>query len=46
MWQELFPGRAVAALAADPAVMEKSGQRLKASELAIEYGFTDIDLRG
>ena len=43
---QLFPGRAVAALAADPAVMEKSGQRLKASELAIEYGFTDIDLRG
>ena len=39
----VFPGRAVAALAADPHVMEKSGQRLKARELAAEYGFTDID---
>ena len=39
----LFPGRAVAALAGDPAVIEKSGQTLKASELAAEYGFTDIE---
>jgi len=38
-----FVGRAVAALAADPAVMEKTGQILLASELALEYGFTDID---
>jgi dehydrogenase/reductase SDR family protein 1 len=38
-----FPGRAVAALAADPAVLEKSGQTLKASELAAEYGFADVD---
>jgi dehydrogenase/reductase SDR family protein 1 len=40
-----FVGRAVAALAADPAVMEKTGQILLASELALEYGFTDIDGR-
>lgn len=38
-----FVGRAVAALAADPGVMEKTGQILLASELALEYGFTDID---
>ena len=39
----VFAGRAVAALAADPDVMAKSGQILLASELAAEYGFTDID---
>jgi dehydrogenase/reductase SDR family protein 1 len=38
-----FAGRAIAALAADPDVMEKTGQILLASELAREYGFTDID---
>lgn len=38
-----FAGRAVAALAADPDVMAKTGQILLASELAREYGFTDID---
>jgi dehydrogenase/reductase SDR family member 1 len=38
-----FVGRAVAALAADPNVMEKSGRWLVAAELAEEYGFTDID---
>lgn len=41
----LFVGRAVAALAADPAVLAKSGQILLASELATEYGFTDVDGR-
>jgi dehydrogenase/reductase SDR family protein 1 len=40
---QLFPGRAVAALAADPAVINKTGQTLKASDLATEYGFTDTD---
>jgi dehydrogenase/reductase SDR family protein 1 len=40
---QIFPGRAVAALASDPAVMEKTGQRLKASDLAGEYGFGDVD---
>lgn len=38
-----FVGRAVAALASDPAIMKKSGQILVAAELAKEYGFTDID---
>jgi dehydrogenase/reductase SDR family protein 1 len=38
-----FIGRAVAALAADPHVMEKSGQVLVAAALAQEYGFTDVD---
>jgi len=39
----VFAGRAVAALAGDPDVMAKSGQILLASELAAEYGFTDVD---
>ncbi len=38
-----FIGRAVAALAADPNVMQKSGQVLVAAALALEYGFSDID---
>jgi len=38
-----FIGRAVAALAADPDVMRKSGQVLVAAALALEYGFTDLD---
>jgi NAD(P)-dependent dehydrogenase (short-subunit alcohol dehydrogenase family) len=38
-----FPGRAIAALAADPNVLEKSGRVLTTPELAREYGFTDID---
>ena len=38
-----FIGRAVAALAADLGIMNKSGQVLIAAELAREYGFTDID---
>ena len=36
-------GRAVAALAADPKVIEKTGQALVVAELAREYGFTDLD---
>lgn len=40
-----FIGRAVAALAADPAIMQKSGQTLVAAALALEYGFTDVDGR-
>jgi len=36
-----YNGLAVVALAADPRVMEKTGQRLKISELAAEYGFSD-----
>jgi dehydrogenase/reductase SDR family protein 1 len=38
---QIFPGRAVAALAADPEVMARSGQTLKGAELAEEYGFAD-----
>jgi NAD(P)-dependent dehydrogenase (short-subunit alcohol dehydrogenase family) len=38
-----FIGRAIAALASDPHLMQKSGQVLVAAALALEYGFTDID---
>jgi NAD(P)-dependent dehydrogenase (short-subunit alcohol dehydrogenase family) len=38
-----FPGRAVAALAADDNVMSKSGRVLTTPDLAREYGFTDVD---
>jgi NAD(P)-dependent dehydrogenase (short-subunit alcohol dehydrogenase family) len=40
-----FVGRAVAALAADPRVMEKSGGLYGSWELAREYGFADVDGR-
>ncbi|HEU5420025.1 MAG TPA: SDR family NAD(P)-dependent oxidoreductase [Streptosporangiaceae bacterium] len=40
-----YAGRAVAALAADPAVTRRSGQALAVGDLAREYGFTDIDGR-
>ncbi len=40
-----YLGRAVVALATDPAVLEKSGRVLLVGELASEYGFTDIDGR-
>jgi NAD(P)-dependent dehydrogenase (short-subunit alcohol dehydrogenase family) len=40
-----YIGRAVAALAADPNVMQKTGQVLLVGELAREYSFTDIDGR-
>ncbi|WP_100449158.1 SDR family oxidoreductase [Glycomyces xiaoerkulensis] len=38
-----YLGRAVAALAGDPAVMEKSGRALATWGLYEEYGFTDVD---
>jgi NAD(P)-dependent dehydrogenase (short-subunit alcohol dehydrogenase family) len=38
-------GRAVAALAADRDVQSRSGQTLYAGEVALAYGFTDIDGR-
>ena len=41
----LFVGRAVAALAQDPNVLERSGQLCSSWELAREYGFTDYDGR-
>jgi dehydrogenase/reductase SDR family member 1 len=40
-----FIGRAVAALAADPELMRSSGQVLVAAQVALDYGFTDIDDR-
>jgi NAD(P)-dependent dehydrogenase (short-subunit alcohol dehydrogenase family) len=40
----LFTGRAVAALAADPDVMGKSGHPYEVAELAREYGFTDVPM--
>jgi len=38
-----YIGRAVAALAADPQAMKKSGRVFSSWALAREYGFTDID---
>jgi NAD(P)-dependent dehydrogenase (short-subunit alcohol dehydrogenase family) len=38
-----YVGRAVAALAADPNILERSGRILTAAGCAREYGFTDID---
>jgi len=40
---QVFTGRAVAALAADPGVKVKSGKVFSVAGLAKEYGFTDID---
>lgn len=38
-----FVGRAIAALAADPKVLEKSGGLYSSWSLAEEYGFDDLD---
>jgi NAD(P)-dependent dehydrogenase (short-subunit alcohol dehydrogenase family) len=40
-----FPGRIIAALAVDPAVMRRSGGTFIGAELAQDYGITDIDGR-
>lgn len=40
-----FPGRVIAALAKDPAVMKRSGGTFINAELAQEYGVTDVDGR-
>lgn len=40
-YSPLFTGHAVAALAADPAIMERTGSVLKVLDLAREYGLTD-----
>ena len=40
-----FPGRVIAALAKDAAIMDKSGGTFIGAELAGEYGVTDIDGR-
>jgi NAD(P)-dependent dehydrogenase (short-subunit alcohol dehydrogenase family) len=39
----LLVGRAVAALAADPKILDRSGDILSSWEIAREYGFTDAD---
>ncbi|MFW9908117.1 MAG: SDR family NAD(P)-dependent oxidoreductase [Candidatus Thorarchaeota archaeon] len=38
-----YVGRAIVALASDPDVMKKTGKTMTTSELAREYGFTDLD---
>ena len=38
-----FTGRAVAALAADPGVLDRSGHAVASRALAEHYGFTDVD---
>jgi NAD(P)-dependent dehydrogenase (short-subunit alcohol dehydrogenase family) len=40
-----YSGRAVAALAADPNVLAKTGELIFVADAAKEYGFTDIDGR-
>jgi NAD(P)-dependent dehydrogenase (short-subunit alcohol dehydrogenase family) len=40
-----YVGRAVAALAGDPGVMARSGGIHRVGDLAVEYGFTDVDGR-
>jgi NAD(P)-dependent dehydrogenase (short-subunit alcohol dehydrogenase family) len=40
-----YTGRAVAALAADPNVLNKAGEMIFVADAAKEYGFTDIDGR-
>ena len=40
---QIFGGRAVAALTADPDVMHKTGETLRVNDLAAEYGFADTD---
>ncbi|MGW2473254.1 SDR family NAD(P)-dependent oxidoreductase [Streptomyces sp. NPDC001665] len=40
-----YVGRAIAALIADPDVKERTGQVLSTGDLAVEYGFADVDGR-
>ncbi|MFI9585849.1 SDR family NAD(P)-dependent oxidoreductase [Streptomyces sp. NPDC052236] len=40
-----YVGRAIAALLADPEVMERTGEVLSTGDLAVEYGFADVDGR-
>ncbi|MEV2254173.1 SDR family NAD(P)-dependent oxidoreductase [Streptomyces sp. NPDC050147] len=40
-----YVGRAIAALLADPEVMERTGKVLSTGDLALEYGFADVDGR-
>jgi preprotein translocase subunit SecD len=45
IWRLALMWRAVAALAADPAVVRRSGRTYAVGDLAREYGFTDLDGR-
>lgn len=38
-----YVGRAIVALASDPAIMERTGQTFRVGDLAPVYGFTDTD---
>jgi hypothetical protein len=38
-----FPGRVIAALAADPELMKRSGGTFITAEVAQDYGITDVD---
>ncbi len=40
-----YVGRAIAALLADPELMERTGQVLSTGDLAVQYGFADVDGR-
>jgi dehydrogenase/reductase SDR family member 1 len=40
-YSPLFTGRAVASLAADPKIMDKTGKSVRVTDLAMEYGFSD-----
>ena len=40
-----YVGRGIAALAADPTVLERTGEAVRAGDLAERYGFTDVDGR-
>jgi len=40
-----YVGRAVAALAADPAILDQTGRVLRVGEVARAYGFADVDGR-
>lgn len=44
-WSAEFNGRCVAALAADPRIIDKSGRALDLAEVAVEYGLADSDGR-
>ena len=38
-----FPGRVIAAMAADPELMKRSGGTFIAAEVAADYGVVDVD---
>jgi hypothetical protein len=40
-----YVGRAVAALARDRGIMQRTGRVYRVGDLAVEYGFTDVDGR-